>query len=154
MQQELTETSYHVYSTGSSPSPAHTSQHGFPYPQPDNSSIGDPRLRSRGSSQSVSVTGTAASDDFEFDELEERLRRLSHSSHRSTGKGRTAVAGQRIVEYENALTPSTPKQLGFKVIRRAQSPSEGVQLTDFPNGTFLSLEASIGPCANNFLKRF
>jgi hypothetical protein len=135
MQQEFIEASHTAYPTGSFPTTTHPSQHGIRYPQPD-SSGGAPHLRSRSSSRSVSVVGTATSDDFEFDELEERLRRLSHSSYRSAGKGRTAVAGQRIVEYENALTPSTPNQgIGFKAIKRAQSPSEGVQLTDFPNGT-------------------
>jgi hypothetical protein len=134
MQQESIESSHTASSIGSFPTTTHSSQHGIRYPQPD-SSGGAPHLRSRSSSRSVSVFETATSDDFEFDELEERLRRLSHSSYRSYGKSRTTVAGQRVVEYENALTPSTPKQgLGFKVIKRAQSASEGVQLTDFPNG--------------------
>lgn len=135
MQSELTETTHPVYQTGSSPSSTHSSHHGFRHSRPS-SSGGVPQLRSRSSSRSVSAVGTATSDDFESDQLEERLRRLSHSSYRSNGQGRAAVAGQRIFDYENALTPSTPRQaLGFKVIKRAQSPSEGVQLTDFPNGT-------------------
>jgi hypothetical protein len=33
------------------------------------------------------------------------------------------------------MTPPTPKKmLGFKVIKRSESPSGGVQLEDFPNG--------------------
>lgn len=141
MQQEFIESTRTASSTGTFPSTTHSTQHGTHYPQPG-SSIEAPHLRSRSSSHSVSVLGTATSDDFEFDELEERLRRLSHGSNRPPVKGRAAVAGQRIVEYENALTPSTSKQgIGFKVIKRAQSASEGVQLTDFPNGTTCSFHS-------------
>ncbi|KAI5463127.1 hypothetical protein BGZ63DRAFT_352549 [Mariannaea sp. PMI_226] len=47
---------------------------------------------------------------------------------------RAFVPGHRISEYENAMTPPTPKRaLGFKVIKRSDTPSDGVQLLDFPN---------------------
>jgi hypothetical protein len=48
---------------------------------------------------------------------------------------RRSTPGQRISDHENALTPSTPRQaLGFKVIKRVDGSSDGIQLTAFPNG--------------------
>jgi hypothetical protein len=70
--------------------------------------------------------------DVDADLLDEELRRLS-LGHRSTV--RPSAPGHRISEYENAMTPPTPKKaLGFKVIKRSETPSDGVQLEDFPNG--------------------
>jgi hypothetical protein len=64
--------------------------------------------------------------------LDEELRRLSLEHHSAV---QPSAPGQRISEYENAMTPPTPKKvLGFKVIKRSESPSGGVQLEDFPNG--------------------
>ncbi|PCD43672.1 hypothetical protein AU210_002762 [Fusarium oxysporum f. sp. radicis-cucumerinum] len=69
--------------------------------------------------------------DVDADLLDEELRRLS-LGHRSTV--RPSAPGQRISEYENAMTPPTPKKaLGFKVIKRSETPSDGVQLEEFPN---------------------
>lgn len=74
----------------------------------------------------------ASSHDVDTDLLDEELRRLS-LGHRSIV--RPSAPGQRISEYENAMTPPTPnKALGFKVIKRSDNPSDGVQLEDFPNG--------------------
>ncbi|KAF5577547.1 f-box wd-repeat pof10, partial [Fusarium pseudocircinatum] len=73
----------------------------------------------------------ASGHDVDADLLDEELRRLS-LGHRSTL--RPSAPGQRISEYENAMTPPTPKKaLGFKVIKRSETPSDGVQLEDFPN---------------------
>ncbi|KAG4254883.1 hypothetical protein FPRO04_12378 [Fusarium proliferatum] len=73
----------------------------------------------------------ASGHDVDTDLLDEELRRLS-LGHRSTV--RPSAPGQRISEYENAMTPPTPnKALGFKVIKRSDTPSDGVQLEDFPN---------------------
>jgi hypothetical protein len=70
--------------------------------------------------------------DVDADLLDEELRRLS-LGHYSTVQ--PSAPGQRISEYENAMTPPTPKKaLGFKVIKRSETPSNGVQLEDFPNG--------------------
>ncbi|KAF3354502.1 DNA-directed RNA polymerase II subunit rpb1 [Verticillium dahliae VDG1] len=71
-------------------------------------------------------------DGVNAGQLDERLRLLSiRNGHPD---GRHYVAGQRITDYENALAPSNPRQaLGFKVIKRVDSLSDGVQLTDFPN---------------------
>ncbi|KAI1347555.1 hypothetical protein F5Y01DRAFT_294786 [Xylaria sp. FL0043] len=66
------------------------------------------------------------------DSLDERLRRLNVRDQSSTE--RPPLAGQRIAEYENALTPSVPRQaLGFKVIKRADNATARVNLDDFPN---------------------
>jgi hypothetical protein len=54
---------------------------------------------------------------------------------------RVTVAGHRISEYENAAVSSSPSRsgprpaLGFKVA--PNSRSDGVQLVDFPNGSFV-----------------
>lgn len=78
---------------------------------------------------SLSPLGQGVHPDF----LEDRLRRLSICDQSSTG--RLPLAGRRITEYENALTPSIPRQaLGFKVIKRTSSETAGVNLDDFPNG--------------------
>lgn len=70
--------------------------------------------------------------DVDADLLNEELRRLS-LRHHSTAQ--PPAPGQRISEYENAMTPPTPKKaLGFKIIKRSETPSNGVHLEDFPNG--------------------
>lgn len=70
--------------------------------------------------------------DVDADLLDEELRRLSVGHHSAV---QPFAPGQRISEYENAMTPPTPKKaLGFKVIKRSETPSNGVQLEDFPNG--------------------
>ncbi|KAF5666056.1 f-box WD-repeat protein [Fusarium heterosporum] len=69
--------------------------------------------------------------DVDADLLQEELRRLSLEHHSIV---QPLAPGQRISEYENAMTPPTPKKaLGFKVIKRSESPSGGAQLEDFPN---------------------
>ncbi|WXC63992.1 hypothetical protein SNK03_009796 [Fusarium graminearum] len=72
-----------------------------------------------------------SSHDVDADLLDEELRRLSLRHHSSA---QPSAPGQRISEYENAMTPPTPKKaLGFKVIKRFDVPSGGVLLEDFPN---------------------
>ncbi|RGP65042.1 hypothetical protein FLONG3_9377 [Fusarium longipes] len=69
--------------------------------------------------------------DVDADLLDEELRRLSLGHHSTI---QPSAPGQRISEYENAMTPPTPKKaMGFKVIKRSETPSTGVQLEDFPN---------------------
>jgi len=65
---------------------------------------------------------------------------LSIAEVESAVATRATVAGQRIFDYENAAVSSSPRNssrpaLGFKVIH--SSLSAGVQLTDFPNGSFV-----------------
>jgi len=85
-------------------------------------------------SESLGSLEHAVDPDF----LEARLRRLNVRDQSSADTGSPLLAGQRIYEYENALTPSVPRQaLGFKVIKRADGETAGVNLTDFPNGMLL-----------------
>lgn len=53
----------------------------------------------------------------------------------SAPASRLTAAGQRISEYENAMTPPTPKKaLGFKVVKRPDALSDAaIRLEDFPN---------------------
>ncbi|UNI21952.1 hypothetical protein JDV02_007890 [Purpureocillium takamizusanense] len=71
-------------------------------------------------------------DAVDADQLDERLRGLNLRDSRGN-RHRPIAAGQRILDYENALTPPTPRQaMGFKVIKRSDSFSS-VKLIDFPN---------------------
>ncbi|KAF4442526.1 hypothetical protein F53441_11724 [Fusarium austroafricanum] len=73
----------------------------------------------------------ASGHDVDAELLDEELCRLSLGYRPAV---RPSAPGQRISEYENAMTPPTPKKaLGFKVIKRSETPSDGVQLEDFPN---------------------
>ena len=75
------------------------------------------------------------SDDAEL--LEERLRRLSVSGSYRT---RSEPRFQQISEYENALSPSTPRKQyegpGFKIINKRGNRLDGPQLVSFPNGMY------------------
>ncbi|KAH8894058.1 hypothetical protein GQ53DRAFT_87753 [Thozetella sp. PMI_491] len=128
-----------------------TSQYGLPRPQPDTFGGHAQHSRSRSPSPGASATGAAASADaLDADQLEERLRRLSFDSSSSARKPRYPIAGQRIFEYENAVTPTSPRNLsrhplGFQVIKRAGSPSTGVQLTDFPNEILTHIISHLHP---------
>ncbi|KAM5348310.1 hypothetical protein ACJ41O_008134 [Fusarium nematophilum] len=113
------------------PFPNPRSQHGPLHRDPSGLS----RARSGDSSvpeqRSASASQRDYGQDVDADLLDEELRRLSLGARPG---GRPPAAGQRISEYENAMTPPTPKKaLGFKVIRRSDRPSDGAQLTDFPN---------------------
>lgn len=136
MQLELPETPQQIQQRTISHSPHYSDQYG---PQRyDASSLprssqqrrdGSLSPHSASEADSLSPTGQGVHPDF----LEDRLRRLNVCDQSSPG--RFPLAGQRIAEYENALTPSVPKQaLGFKVIKRTSSESAGVNLYDFPNG--------------------
>ncbi|KAM6533396.1 hypothetical protein FALCPG4_006384 [Fusarium falciforme] len=108
-----------------------SSQHGLLHRDPR----GLRRALSRDSSgpepRSASALRRDSGHDVDADLLDEELRRLS-LSHGSAS--RPAAPGHRISEYESAMTPPTPKKaLGFKVTKRTETPSDGVQLADFPN---------------------
>lgn len=107
------------------------SQHGSFHP--DHSGLY--RVRSGSSSasaRSVGDLGGLPVDGIDTDQVDERLLGLSLGGRSDT---RSAAAGQRVSDYENALTPPTPRQaLGFKVIKRINPDSDGPQLSDFPNG--------------------
>lgn len=93
------------------------------------------RRRSSASSSSIrtDLQRDGHLDGLNADQLDEKLRGLSLGPKK--GGRRPSAPGQRISEYENALTPPTPKQaLGFKVIKRTDTRSDSVQIEDFPNG--------------------
>lgn len=95
------------------------------------------RRRSSASSSSVRTDNLRHDDPdgVNPDQLEEKLRGLSLGPRK--GGRRPSAPGQRISDYENALTPPTPKQaLGFKVIKRSDTRTDGVQIEDFPNGQY------------------
>lgn len=130
MQQVPTESSEQQPQTSNSTVPLQTSQYGFLH-QRDPA----PRDRSRGSDSSASLRSVRRDEDVEGvdpDHLDEKLRGLSLGPRKGQ---RSPAPGQRIWDYENALTPPTPKQaLGFRVIKRSDSRYDGVQVEDFPNG--------------------
>ncbi|XP_044722081.1 f-box-like domain-containing protein [Hirsutella rhossiliensis] len=83
-------------------------------------------------------------DALDARQLREQLRGLKPADGTSDGSSRPAV-GQRILDYENALTPATPKQsIGFKVVRRSGS-SSGTQLADFPNEILTHILSHLHP---------
>jgi hypothetical protein len=137
MQQVPTENLDQAFQSNLPRSSSPSSQHGSYQFHPsglssllqDGSSCSSPR----------SVPGSHISflDGVDAQQLDERLRRLSISGKSSASQ---PTAGQRIRDYENALIPSAPRQaLGFRVIKRSDSASGGVQLNDFPNGWLLCL---------------
>ena len=141
MQSGLIETPNHdVVTTNTQTPPPSTAQHGpgrFRSGSPNARSLSRPRSLSSGTQRS----GRAASDGGGLDvgPLDQSLGRLSVAEAESAAATRVTVAGQRIADYENAAAASSPRTsarpaVGFKVIH--SSLSAGVQLTDFPNGSF------------------
>lgn len=118
------------------PSSTPPSQHGTLDCDP--SGLGRILLRDSNGSpvpRSGSATRRDSAYDIDANLLDEELRRLSLDS---LPTGPFTTAGQRISEYENAMTPPTPKKaLGFKIIKRSETSPDGIQLTDFPNGMSL-----------------
>lgn len=136
MQREPTETS-EQRPQSNAPSTSSHSHHGPLHHDPR----GLERVRSADSAgsgsrsaspRSVSDAGRASLEGVDADHLDEKLRGLSLKGR---AKGRSPVAGKRVTDYEKALTPPTPRQaMGFKVVKRTDTRSNGVQLEDFPNG--------------------
>jgi hypothetical protein len=147
MQHGLTETSNREpRSNPSQTSSPPSSQHGFPLAQP-----GLPVLRR--SSRSCSTSSGSRSAFSEAGELDHGLDRLSISGGPTLSGPR---AGQRILEYENGLRGTVPRQsprppLAFQVVKRPGSASGGVQLSDFPNGMFPLLQKHMLFAYANFL---
>lgn len=77
---------------------------------------------------------------IDIENFNERLRRLNVAETSPSAQHR--ALGQRVSEHENAYSPvvATPRRrVGFKVIERVgHGPSEGPNITDFPNGKPLS----------------
>ena len=139
MQQEFLENSESVtHSDQHSTDPS--TQHGLLHRDPS----GLHRARSGESAgtspRSVSAIRRDSVEGVDADQLDEKLRGLSLDKPSDT---RVLIPGQRISDYENALTPPTPRQaLGFKVIKRSDGRCDGMQLTDFPNGQYRSFNSS------------
>jgi hypothetical protein len=134
MQQVPTESSQQAQQSTPSLVPTTSTQDGSH--QHDPSGLSQARAeRSRSQSpRSVSGHGHGPESPIELGpgQLEERLYRLSLGSR--TGDHH-ATPGQRVSDYENALTPPTIKHaMGFKVIKRPGPRLDGTQLEEFPNG--------------------
>ncbi|KAI1430334.1 hypothetical protein F5Y12DRAFT_723216 [Xylaria sp. FL1777] len=151
MQLELPKSSKQTQPRSTSQSPQSSDQYG-PQRYDASGSTRSPqeqRHRSMSLSQSASdISDTNSlstlSQGVHPDSLEERLRRLSVRDH--SPAERPPLAGQRIVEYENALTPSVPRQaLGFKVIKRADNATARVNLDDFPNEILTHILSHLHP---------
>ncbi len=118
--------------------PSSSSHHGSLHHEP----IGLYRVHSAASSSSRSSSARSprrdsADDGVDADQLDEKLRGLRLRSAKGSRRNNilASAPGQRIADYENALTPPTPKQaLGFKVVKRAAGEPGGTLLTDIPNG--------------------
>ncbi|KAL7949925.1 hypothetical protein V8C42DRAFT_308991 [Trichoderma barbatum] len=77
------------------------------------------------------------------DQLDEKLRRLSLDEALDD---RTSVPGQRISEYEKALTSQAAKQsLGFQVVKRSEPRSDGIRLDNFPNEILTHIFSHLPP---------
>ncbi|ORY65073.1 uncharacterized protein BCR38DRAFT_340950 [Pseudomassariella vexata] len=142
MHRELPETSHQFQEQNplSSSHPSH--QHGFHqlHQRQQGGTAQDPlRHRARSASpQSVPSTSNAYIPGVAAQQLDARLRGLK--------VGQLKTPGARISQYENALTPSTPRQaLGFKVIKRADASEDGVQLLDFPNEILTHILSHLHP---------
>lgn len=137
MQQELSDISTQIQPDNTQHT-QHSQQHGLQRNNP-NGPAHHLSLRQPSSSMSPHSAGGDSSaginsEGVNPDSLQERLRRLNNVSNEQNST-RTVTLGQRISEYESALTPAVPRQpLGFKVIKRADGQSGSVQLADFPNG--------------------
>ncbi|PNY28608.1 F-box/WD repeat-containing protein pof10 [Tolypocladium capitatum] len=149
MQPEPSETPEQRPQSTNAPPPPSPVQDGRLHHEPS----GLHRVRSADSGGSRSASPRSVSDGrrdslggVDADRLHEELRGLSlRGSSGSSGSRRRPAAGQRIFDYENALTPPTPRQaMGFKVIKRPGS-SDGVQLTGFPNEILTHILSHLHP---------
>ncbi|KAI1435667.1 hypothetical protein GGR50DRAFT_291897 [Xylaria sp. CBS 124048] len=151
MQLELLKTPQQSQQRSDSPSPQHADRYGPLHCDasgPRGPAQNPPRRQDPSMSmQSVSDADTLSPVDQDVfpDILEERLRRLSIHSQSPTK--RPSLAGQRIFEYENALTHSVPRQaLGFTVIKRTNNDTAArVNLDDFPNEILTHILSHLHP---------
>lgn len=121
------------------------SQDGLPCSCPDGARID--RASSAYSQGSAYGSQAGDAEALDTEQLDEQLRRLSGHQYNECGRHPTPhVAGQRVFDYENALTPSQSKHApGFKIIKRATSPSNGIQLMDLPNETLTHILSHLHP---------
>ncbi|KAI1377672.1 hypothetical protein F4677DRAFT_415152 [Hypoxylon crocopeplum] len=148
MQQELFEVSNQIQQN-TSQSPKALQQHGLQHHEPSGPAHRSLLQQLSGSVSPHSARGgsgvAANGEGVNADSLQDRLRRLNDISKDSIAVV-PKTPGQRISEYENALTPAVPRQaLGFKVIKRADVGSDGVQLVDFPNEILTHILSHLHP---------
>ncbi|KAG5927474.1 hypothetical protein E4U53_002863 [Claviceps sorghi] len=139
MQREPPECPEHPHRDGIFSAPSSASQYGL-HQRHDFSGID--RVRSppfvrrsscSASSRSVPDQRRHPVDAVDASQLDEKLCRLNLTASVDVASPHSA-AGQRVSDYENALTPPTPRQAsGFKVIRRSNPSSNATRLTDLPN---------------------
>ncbi|KAJ4165057.1 hypothetical protein LMH87_006704 [Akanthomyces muscarius] len=129
--------------------PSSSSQHGPIQHEP----IGLYRVHSAASSSSRSSSSPScrrdsADDGVDVDRLDEKLRGLRLRSAKGSRHSKllASAPGQRIADYENALTPPTPRQaLGFKVVKRSAGEPGGTLLTDIPNEILTTILSHLHP---------
>ncbi|CAJ2513539.1 Uu.00g016580.m01.CDS01 [Anthostomella pinea] len=146
--QELPETSTQTQQRSTSQSPNPSNQHGFQQHDANGSTHGSlqqQRTRSMSPQSNPRDGGFGAlAEGVSADSLEERLRGLNVQAQSDAGWSKTL--GERISAYENALTPSVPKQaLGFKVVKRADTEFDRVHITDFPNEILTHILSHLHP---------
>ncbi|KAL2142671.1 hypothetical protein VTI28DRAFT_826 [Corynascus sepedonium] len=150
MQPGLIEISTHNVDTTSAQhlSPT-TAQHGS-----NRFRSGSPDARSPPRSRDIplGVHGPGGGAEFDGglgdDHLEQPFGRLSVAEAKPTAATRDTVAGQRVLDYENAAVASSPRNaarqpLGFKVVHSSLSAS--VQLTDLPNELLTQILSHLHP---------
>ncbi|KAK1755927.1 F-box/WD repeat-containing protein pof10 [Echria macrotheca] len=143
MQQGLTNSLNQAQPQNAQAPTSQTLQHGSLHPQ---SGSPDPRSQSQSRSSSPgsqrSGTSGAGVDRVQLDRI---LGRLSFDGS-STAR---LSPGQRILEYENAVAASSRRSprpvLGFQVVKRPGTPSDGVQLVDFPNEILTHILSHLHP---------
>jgi len=138
MQPEPTELSNHILNTTNASEPTNASQYGF-LPDPLHSAeLHDYSPEERGQTANAAAA-TAAVETASTEEVHEQVAQLNQQGGNET---RPKPSFQQISEYENALSPSPTKRQsegpGFKVIKTKGNIADGSQLTEFPNGTYLS----------------
>ncbi|KAI6352524.1 hypothetical protein MCOR25_009392 [Pyricularia grisea] len=145
MQQEpLTNPTHDITSLTPSAS-EHSFQDGFPRGPDGIRSLGASSASPRGAS--CGSSGLHHAGVLDTEQLDQQLRRLSGHKDDDSGRRPTPpIAGQRVLEYENALTPSQSKHSsGFKISNRTSSPSTGIQLMDLPNETLTHILSHLHP---------
>lgn len=154
MQQESPEVSHQPQGTTTLISPQTSLQDGFHQHQHAVTASDQLQHPSRGAShQSTCSSGDPLSrdafdDGVNADQLDKKLRGLNVEDPCPT-------PGQRIADYENALSPLTIRQaLGFKVIKRANPSSDGPQLADFPNGSWILGGEALVVYETDFMQKF
>ncbi|KAJ4389860.1 hypothetical protein N0V93_007332 [Gnomoniopsis smithogilvyi] len=139
MQLNPIDSSASVPPTEASESPDPNTQDGID-PSAPSSLDGRSQPRSRRLSRgSVAADASLSARGVIADELDKTMLRLSlHEGH-------TPVPGERVSAYENAATPTGHQAMGFKVVKRSGSPSNGPRLTDCPNEILTHVMSHLHP---------